>query len=58
MIPQVAIFPDAMRAHQALGKVAHNSAVPLGTLLLVELRASQVNGCSVCVRQVVGAWAV
>ncbi|HEY1883405.1 MAG TPA: carboxymuconolactone decarboxylase family protein [Candidatus Cybelea sp.] len=45
----VAIFPEAMRALQALGKVAHNSAVPLPTLLLVELRASQINGCSVCV---------
>ncbi|HEY4433336.1 MAG TPA: carboxymuconolactone decarboxylase family protein, partial [Candidatus Cybelea sp.] len=44
----VAIFPEAMRALQALGKVAHNSAVPLPTLLLVELRASQINGCSVC----------
>ncbi len=45
----VAIFPEAMRALQALGEVAHNSAVPLRTLLLVELRASQINGCSVCV---------
>ncbi len=45
----VAIFPEAMRALQALGKVAHNSAVPLPTLLLVELRASQINGCGVCV---------
>jgi AhpD family alkylhydroperoxidase len=45
----VAVFPEAMRALQALGKVAHNPAVPLGTLMLVELRASQINGCSVCV---------
>jgi AhpD family alkylhydroperoxidase len=45
----VMILPDAMQALQALGKVAHNSSVPLTTLMLVELRASQVNGCSVCV---------
>jgi AhpD family alkylhydroperoxidase len=45
----VMIHPDAMQALQALGKAAHNPSVPLTTLLLVELRASQVNGCSVCV---------
>ncbi|HEY2554691.1 MAG TPA: carboxymuconolactone decarboxylase family protein [Candidatus Cybelea sp.] len=45
----VAGFPEAMRALQSLGKVAHNAAVPLPTLQLVELRASQINGCSVCV---------
>jgi AhpD family alkylhydroperoxidase len=45
----VQIFPEAMRALQALGKAAHNPAVPLRTLMLVELRASQINGCSVCV---------
>jgi AhpD family alkylhydroperoxidase len=44
----VAIFPDALRALQAVGKIAHNPAVPLRTLLLVEIRASQINGCSVC----------
>jgi AhpD family alkylhydroperoxidase len=45
----VMILPDAMQALQALGKSAHNGAVPLKTLGLVELRASQINGCSVCV---------
>ncbi len=45
----VAIFPEAMQALQALGAVARNPAVPLRTLLLLELRASQINGCSVCV---------
>ena len=45
----VMIIPDAMQALQALGKAAHNPAVPLKTLMLVELRASQINGCSVCV---------
>lgn len=41
--------PDAMDALQALGKAVHKSDVPMTTLLLVELRASQINGCSVCV---------
>ncbi|HKU80531.1 MAG TPA: carboxymuconolactone decarboxylase family protein [Candidatus Tumulicola sp.] len=45
----VAIFPDAMQALLALGKVAHNPSLPLRTAMLVELRASQINGCSVCV---------
>ncbi|MBV8054525.1 MAG: carboxymuconolactone decarboxylase family protein [Deltaproteobacteria bacterium] len=38
-----------MQALQTLGKAAHNPAVPLKTLRLVEVRASQINGCSVCV---------
>ncbi|MGD1092510.1 MAG: carboxymuconolactone decarboxylase family protein [Bryobacteraceae bacterium] len=45
----VMTHPDAMQALQALGKAAHNAVVPLKTLTLVELRASQINGCSVCV---------
>lgn len=45
----VMVHPDAMQALIALGKAAHNSSVPLKTLTLVELRASQINGCSVCV---------
>ncbi|HTU82455.1 MAG TPA: carboxymuconolactone decarboxylase family protein [Candidatus Acidoferrales bacterium] len=45
----IAVFPEAFRALQALGKVAHNGAVPSRTLMLAELRASQINGCSVCV---------
>lgn len=44
-----AIFPDLLPTLLALGKIAHNPAVPLRTLMLVELRASQINGCSVCV---------
>jgi AhpD family alkylhydroperoxidase len=43
------IFPDARKALLALGDVAHKSGVPLKTLALIELRASQINGCSVCV---------
>ncbi|HVT12375.1 MAG TPA: carboxymuconolactone decarboxylase family protein [Fimbriimonadaceae bacterium] len=37
-----------MNALQALGAVAHTSGLPDSTLGLVELRASQINGCSVC----------
>jgi AhpD family alkylhydroperoxidase len=43
------IVPDAMPALLALGKVAHKGGAPARTLLLAQLRASQINGCSVCV---------
>jgi AhpD family alkylhydroperoxidase len=43
------ILPDAMQVLQALGKAAHKGGVPSKTIGLVELRASQINGCSVCV---------
>ena len=43
----VYVFPEAMNALQALGKAAGN-ALPGRTLALVHLRASQINGCSVC----------
>jgi AhpD family alkylhydroperoxidase len=47
------IVPDAMRALQALAKAlakaAEEGGVPSRTLDLVYLRASQINGCSVCV---------
>ena len=42
------MFPDAMRAMQALGKVSEQGGVPERTLGLIHLRASQINGCSVC----------
>jgi AhpD family alkylhydroperoxidase len=45
----VMVLPDAMQAMQALGKVAHKAGVPPETIALVELRASQINGCSFCV---------
>jgi len=44
----VMVLPGAMEAMQALGAAAHESGVPVTTLLLVEVRASQINGCSVC----------
>jgi AhpD family alkylhydroperoxidase len=43
------ILPDAMKALHALSKSWEKSGVPSRTVLLVELRASQMNGCSVCV---------
>ncbi len=43
------IFPEVVQATQALGKIAHQGGVPSRTIGLVELRASQINGCSVCV---------
>jgi len=45
----VMILPDAMQALHALRKSAEKGGVPSKTLALVELRASQINGCSVCV---------
>jgi AhpD family alkylhydroperoxidase len=44
-----ALVPDAMQALVALGKSANNGAIPASTIRLIELRASQINGCSVCV---------
>lgn len=44
------IVPGAMQALIALGEVAKKSgAVPEKTLTLMHLRASQINGCSLCV---------
>ena len=43
------LMPDAMQAILALGKSADNGSVPSRTIQLVQLRASQINGCSPCV---------
>ena len=43
------IFPEAMQALQALNKAGEKGGVPSKTKGLIELRASQINGCSVCV---------
>ncbi len=45
----VMIFPDAMNALHALNRVTEKGGVPPSTIGLVQLRASQINGCSVCV---------
>ncbi len=42
------ILPDAMATLQALGACVGKGGVPSPTLELVHLRASQINGCSVC----------
>ena len=42
-------LPGAFDALQALGKSIEKGGVPRATLELVNLRASQINGCSVCV---------
>ena len=44
----VMVVPGAMDALQQLGAAAQASGVPATTLYLVEMRASQINGCSVC----------
>jgi AhpD family alkylhydroperoxidase len=43
------IVPGAFPALIALGEAARKTGVPQTTLELVHLRASQINGCSVCV---------
>jgi AhpD family alkylhydroperoxidase len=43
------LLPEAMQALQALKASTENGGVPAQTLDLVELRASQINGCSMCV---------
>ena len=43
------VVPGALKALQALGASVLKSDVPRTTLYLVELRASQINGCSICV---------
>ena len=42
------VVPDAMTSLQALGSTLHRAGASL-PLELVHLRASQINGCSVCV---------
>ena len=42
------VLPDAMQALLALGRLGQQSGLPDGMLALVHLRASQINGCSVC----------
>jgi AhpD family alkylhydroperoxidase len=43
------ILPGVMQSLQGLAKSAEKSGVPAATLELTHLRASQINGCSVCV---------
>ena len=41
--------PGALEALQQLGASVNHSGIPETTLYFVQLRASQINGCSVCV---------
>jgi AhpD family alkylhydroperoxidase len=45
----VVLMPEAMRALHALNACAKKGGVPTRTFDLMHLRASQINGCSVCV---------
>jgi len=45
----VIIFPNAMKAMQDLHAAAADTGLPESTVGLVQLRVSQINGCSVCV---------
>ena len=47
----VFVVPEAMQALQALGKAIQEGGVPPKTLELINLRASQINGCGVCAVQ-------
>jgi AhpD family alkylhydroperoxidase len=42
------LIPGAMQALYALAAIPEKAGLPLLTLDLVHLRASQINGCSVC----------
>lgn len=42
-------LPGAMQAIMALGKSTEDHGVPKATLEMVNMRASQINACSVCV---------
>lgn len=45
----VMLLPDAMPSLLALNAVSEKAGIPPSTLGLIHLRASQINGCSVCV---------
>src|SRR3982751_4696134 len=45
----VMILPDALKSLYAVTSVIKKGGVPERTLLLSQLRASQINGCGYCV---------
>ncbi len=49
MTHPVFVLPDALKALHALGAAIKTAGVPERTLELMHLRASQINGCGVCV---------
>ena len=48
MTNPIMLVPDAMQAAMALGNAAKKGDVPVKTLELMHLRASQINGCGLC----------
>ena len=44
----IAIYPGVLKALQDMNSASEKGGVPNRTLELVHLRASQINGCSVC----------
>lgn len=48
MTNPIMLVPDAMQAAMALGNAAKKGDVPAKTLELMHLRASQINGCGLC----------
>jgi AhpD family alkylhydroperoxidase len=49
MTHPVMVLPDAMNALLALSKAAQSGTIPPTMHQLIQLRVSQINGCSVCV---------
>jgi len=43
------VIPEVMQALWALGAPTKKAGIPSRTIDLIQLRASQINGCSVCV---------
>jgi AhpD family alkylhydroperoxidase len=48
-MPNPAVVLNAVPAMLAVDKITHKDGLPDVTRMLVHLRASQINGCSVCV---------
>ncbi|MGP3959032.1 carboxymuconolactone decarboxylase family protein [Nonomuraea sp. 3N208] len=42
-------IPEVYHHFLGVEKILHDSELPAGTILLVKLRASQINGCGYCV---------
>src|SRR5690348_15794636 len=45
----VFVIPEVLDALRRVGAITKNTSLPVKTQALVHLRASQLNGCSVCV---------
>jgi len=43
------VIPDAMKPLMELGRMVRKAGVAQATIELIQLRVSQINGCSVCV---------